>query len=137
MWVLGAYFDEHLTWKEHVAKMTRLVAGLRFRRKRWNKNNLWIAITCQFFGTFYYGYKVCLGFHIRILLIRKLNSLHHKVLHIVKNICKKKKKRHELDMIGRAKPSKWMCYSSGTLVIKNMRDKFPFFLHEKLSESVY
>jgi len=141
MKVLGVYFDEHLTWKEHVektlSKMSRLTAGLRFLRKRLSKTQFLNATTSQFYGTLYYGCQVWLGYHTRMSLIRKLNSIHYKVLRIVEHDWKKKKKRHELDKIGRAKPTKWMSYSTGTLVIKIMRDKFPFCLYEKLSETVY
>jgi len=127
--------------KTHVdrtlAKMSRLTAGLRFLRKRLSKKQFINATTSQFYGTPYYRCQVWLGYHTRMSAIRKLNSIHYKVLRIVENDWKKKKKRAELDLIGRAKPTKWMSYATGTLVTKIMRDKLPVCLFDKLSQTVY
>jgi len=126
MKVLGLIFDQQMDWKSHankaVNKVNRLPSGLRFLRKRLNKKPLLNAVNSQFYGLLYYGCQVWLGQHTRSFNVRKLNSGHYRVLRIVKNDWKKKKKRSDLDSIGRARPSLWGKYATGNLVIKLLKN---------------
>ena len=78
--VLGVYFDEKLTWKNHIRntinKMNRLTNALKFLRKRLTCEQFLKATTSQFYGLCCYGSPLWLGAHTQVSQIRKLNSLH-------------------------------------------------------------
>jgi len=95
------------------------------------------ATTGQFYGLLYYGSQVWLGPHTKVADIRKLNSVHYKTLRIVETDWKKKKKRSELDKLGRAKPSLWAKYSTGNLVLKTLKREYPVYIYEKLCTTRY
>jgi len=80
---------------------------------------------------------VWLGSHTKIADIRKLNSVHYKLLRIVENDWKKRKRRSDLDKIGRAKPSLWAKYATSNLVLKVMKNRTPSTLHSALVKTSY
>jgi len=141
MKVLGVYFGEKLSWtpqiRSTVNKITRLTSGLRFLRKRLSKRSFLEATMSQFYSLLYYGSQVWLGSHTKVADIRKLNSVHYKLLRIVENDWKKRKRREDLDKIGRAKPSLWAKYSTANLVLKVMKSRQPQTLHGSLVETAY
>ena len=69
--------------------------------------------------------------------IRKINSMHYRLLRIVKWDWKQKKKRHELDSIGRARPTLWAKYAAANTVIKILRDGIQIRLQKHLAETCY
>jgi len=141
MKVLGVIFDSVLSWKTHidktVTKVSRLGSGLKFLRRRLNKKHFINAVTSQFYGLLYYGCQVWLGPHTRASSIRKLNSIHYRLLRVVEQDWKKKKKRIELDQIGRVRPSTWGKYATGNLVIKIIRDENPHELNNALHRTLF
>jgi len=141
MKVLGVYFDEKLSWtpqiKTTINKISRLTSGLKFLRKRLSKRSFLKATTSQFYGLLYYGSQVWLGSHTKVADIRRLNSVHYKLLRIVENDWKKRKRREDLDKIGRAKPSLWAKYSTANLVLKVMKTQLPQTLHASLVNNSY
>jgi len=141
MKVLGVTFDKNLDWKSHVSKtiskVSRLTSGLKFLRKRLKKHQFLNAVTSQFYGLMYYGCQVWLGPHTKASSIRKLNAVHYRLLRLVENDWKKKKKRCDLDRIGRARPSLWGKYATGNLVIKILRDTVPTDLNNALHRTLF
>jgi len=141
MKVLGVYFDEKLSWtpqiKTTINKISRLTSGLKFLRKRLSKRSFLKATISQFYGLLYYGSQVWLGSHTKVADIRRLNSVHYKLLRIVENDWKKSKRRADLDKIGRAKPSLWAKYSTANLVLKVMKTRLPQTLHASLVNNSY
>jgi len=141
MKILGVLYDEKMSWTNHIkktiGKMNRLSAGLKFLRKRLQKKEFLKATTSQFYGLLYYGSQVWLGPHTKISDVRRLNSVHYKTLRVVENDWKKKKKRADLDKLGRAKPSLWGKYATGNLVIKTIKKENPSYLYEKLCKTWY
>jgi len=55
----------------------------------------------------------------------------------VENDWKKKKKRSELDSIGRARPSLWGKYATGNLVIKVLKNSLPLDLSNALHRTLF
>jgi len=141
MKILGVLFDEKMSWTNHIkktiGKMNRLSVGLRFLRKRLQKREFLKATTSQFYGLLYYGSQVWLGPHTKISDVRRLNSVHYKTLRVVENDWKKKKKRADLDKLGRAKPSLWGKYATGNLVLKTIKKEYPAYLYGKLCNTQY
>jgi len=141
MKVLGVIFDQQMDWNSHVNKavnkVNRLTAGLKFLRKRLSKQQFLNAVTSQYYGLLYYGCQVWLGQHTRSSNIRKLNSVHYRVLRVVENDWKKKKKRSDLDSIGRARPSLWGKYATGNLVIKVLKNSLPLDLNNALHRTLF
>jgi len=141
MKVLGVIFDHNLDWKKQVSntinKVSRLTSGLKFLRRRLKKKQFLNAVTSQFYGLMYYGCQVWLGPHTKASSIGKLNAVHYRLLCLVENDWKKKKKRCELDMIGRARPSLWGKYATGNLVIKILRNTVPTDLNNALHRTLF
>jgi len=138
---LGVTFDEKLTWETQITnvvnKMTRLTSGLKFLRKKLTKQQFLKATTSQFFGLMYYGCQVWLGEHTRISQVKRLNSLHYKLLRIAENDWRREMSRRELDNIGRARPFTWSKYATASLVIKTMTAREPVELYQRISRNHY
>jgi len=62
---------------------------------------------------------------------------HYRVLRVVENDWKKKKKRSQLDSIGRARPSLWAKYAMGNFVIKTLKYSLPVDLHNALHRTLF
>jgi hypothetical protein len=69
--------------------------------------------------------------------IRKLNSLHYRLLRIATRDWKNRTPRCILDKVGRARPTTWAKYSSASTAIKILRDKCPVRLHQHLTNTLY
>ncbi|NBR26721.1 MAG: hypothetical protein EBU08_23690, partial [Micrococcales bacterium] len=139
--VLGVHMDEKLTWSEHISKtinkMKRLTSGLYYLRRRLTEEQFIQVMTSQYYGMTYYGCQAWLGSHTRKMDLKKLDSLHYKMLRIVKKDYKRKIGRHELDTIGRARPTLWGKYSTANLVLKVLRDAVPRRLSIHLETTRY
>lgn len=57
------------------------------------------------------------------------------MLRIAEMDWKRRKKKEDLDKLGRAKPSQWLHYSNAIIVIKIIRDGLPRDLHQSLMET--
>jgi len=117
--------------KSTINKISRLTTGLRFLRKRLSKKSFLKATTSQFYGLLYY----CS--HTKVSQIRRLNSVHYKLLRIVQNDSKKRKSRSDLDKIGRSKPSLWAKYATANLVLKVMENRTPSTRHSPFVKTFY
>jgi len=62
---------------------------------------------------------------------------HYRVLRVVENDWKKKKKRSQLDSIGRARPSLWAKYAMGNFVIKTLKYSLLVDLHNALHRTLF
>jgi len=103
-----------------MSKMTSLTPGLKFLRRRLGQDKFIKATTSQYYGLVYYGSQVWLGQHTPVSQLRRLNSLHYKLLRIAVQDWKRKSSRSDLDEIGRVRPSQWYKYATGSLIIKIM-----------------
>lgn len=139
--VLGMHMDNQMNWSEHVSKtinkLNRLSSGLKFMRRRLTEDQFLKVITSQYYGLCYYGCQVWLGDHTRRMDLKKLDSAHYRMLRIIKQDYRRKIGRHELDQIGRARPSLWSKYSTANLVIKVLRDKEPRRIFDHVSQTLY
>jgi len=117
--------------------MTRLTSGLKFLRKKLTKQQFLKATMSQFFGLMYYGCQVWLGEHTRMSQVKRLNSLHYKLLRIAENDWRREMSRRELDNIGRARPFTWSKYATASLVIKTMTAREPVELYQRISRNHY
>lgn len=143
MKVLGVLMDDKMTWSRHIAsninKLNRFTGSLRFIRGRLSEEQFLQVLTSQYYGTCYYGAPAWLGSHTRKMDIRKLNSLHYRLLRTA--VCdwknKNKTSREELDKMGRVRPTTWAHYTSASTAIKIIRDDQPTRLNGHLRESLY
>ena len=69
--------------------------------------------------------------------IRKLNSLHYRILRLATGDWRIKTKRSELDKLGRVKPMQFARYSTAGLVIKTIRNNKPRNLSDILQKTLY
>jgi hypothetical protein len=141
MKVLGITMDPNLAWSTHIGlminKMSRLTGGLKFLRGRLQTEEFLKVLTSQYYGTCYYANQVWLGPHTRKSDLKKLNSMHYKLLRISTNDYKNRTPRSELDNLGRAKPEIWSDYSTCNLAIKVLRDGVPKRLNHHLKKTMY
>jgi len=141
MKVLGIIFSEDLKWdlqiQKTISKTNRLTNGLRFLRRKLSRNQFIKATTSMFYGQFYYGSQVWLGEHTTNEQLRRLNTVHYRILRIVEGDWKKEKRRWELDQIGRAKPLVWSKYTNANLATKIMNEKSPTELYERMAKNCY
>ena len=111
-----------MTWYEHISKtlnkLNRLTSGLKFMRKTLTEDKFMKVITSQYYGLCYYGSQVWLGSHTRRMDLKKLDSMHYRILRIVKQDYKRNIGRMDLDLIGRARPALWSKYFTVNLTIK-------------------
>jgi hypothetical protein len=139
--VLGVHLDSRMTWSTHISKtinkMNQLIGSLRFVRRRLTKSQFLKVLTSQYYGTCYYACQAWLGPHTRKMDLRKLNSMHYKLLRISEYDWKNKIKRDELDKIGRARPSLWGKYATISMVIKTLRDEQPKRINDHLLSTLY
>ena len=80
---------------------------------------------------------VWLGWHTRKADIRKLNSLHYRLLRTVECDWRCRISKNKLDELGRVRPSIWAKYATASLVIKILRDKRPGRLYCHLLDTCY
>jgi len=85
----------------------------------------------------YYAAPAWLGRHTRTMDIRKLNSLHYRLLRTALGDWKQTIGRNHLDMLGRVRPTTWAKYITGSTVIKILRDNEPIRLREHLLQTLY
>jgi hypothetical protein len=141
MKVLGITMDDTLSWSPHIAittnKMARLTGALKFLRRRLTKEQFMPVLTSQYYGMTYYASQVWLGPHTKRIDIKKLNSLHYKLLRIAINDWRNKTSKKELDLLGRAKPMLWARYATANIVIKILRDRAPMLLLDHLELTKY
>ena len=69
--------------------------------------------------------------------LRKLNSLHYRLLRTIVGDWKQVVSRDKLDELGRVRPSTWAKYSTASTVIKIIRDGHPVRLKDHILEGVY
>lgn len=143
MKVLGVLMDNRLTWSEHIAlninKLNRLTGALKFVRTRLTKDQFLQVLTSQYYSTCYYGAPAWLGSHTRMTDLRKLNSLHYRLLRTATCDWQKKTNtsKQDLDKLGRVRPSTWAQYTAASTAIKIIRDDQPTRLNEHLMGSIY
>jgi hypothetical protein len=141
MKVLGVNLDHKLTWSTHIArtinKMNSLTGALKFIRNRLTKNQFLQVLTSQYYSTCFYASPAWLGWHTRRMDVRKLNSLHYRLLRTVVRDWKQEISRSKLDEIGRVGPETWAKYSTASTVVKIIRDDHPTRLRDHLKESMY
>ena len=141
MKILGIHLDNRLTWSSHISKtmnkLGRLTSGLKFIRNRLSKSQFLKVLTSQYYGMCYYGGQVWLGSHTRKMDLKKIDSLHFRLLRIVKRDYKRTMRREELDKIGRARPTTWSKYATSSTVVKVLRDQQPSRLFKHLSKTLY
>jgi len=139
--VLGIHMDHRLTWSYHIAqninKMNRLTGALQYVRQRVTKGQFLTIMTSQYYSSCFYACQAWLGHHTRYQDLRKLNSLHYRLLRTAVNDWKCKIKRNELNTLGRARPSLWSKYSCSNIVIKILRDRVPPRLHRHILSTMY
>ncbi len=139
--VLGITMDNKLTWSDHISKtlnkMNQLNGALRFLRRRLNERQFTNVLTSQYYGMCYYGCQAWLGRHTRHMDLKKLNSMHYRLLQIIKRDWKQKIKREDLDKIGRARPTTWAKYATASFTVKILRDTLPRRLHDHLRGTLY
>ena len=119
-----------------INKMGRLTNGLKFLRKRLGEKQFLKVLTSQYYGTCYYACQSWLGAHTR-KDIRKLDSMHYRLLRIAKQDYKRKIGRAKLDEAGRARPTKWGKYATASTVIKILRDAEPRRLQVHIMKTLY
>ncbi len=71
------------------------------------------------------------------MAVKKLDSMHYRMLRIIKQDYKRNIGRMDLDLKGRARPELWSKYSTANLTIKIRRDKEPRRLHAHLRETIF
>jgi len=106
----------------------------------WTISLTWVSITLTSYLSFLslpLQIKSQSNISTRSSSIRKLNSVHYRVLRVVENDWKKKKKRSQLDTIGRARPSLWAKYALGNFVIKTLKYSLPVDLHNALHRTLF
>jgi len=94
-------------------------------------------MTSQFYSTVYYGCEVWLNNTTYFNDLRRLNSLHYRALRIACRDFKHRKRRSELDLLGRARPSTWSRYLTASRVIKTMNVGLPRRLCDELTKHSY
>jgi hypothetical protein len=141
MKVLGVTMDNRMSWSEHIGKtvnkLNGLSSALKFIRKRLTKQNYLQVLTSQYYGSCYYASPVWLGPHTKKVDLKKLNSLHYRLLRTVVGDWKQSISRYKLDELGRVGPDKWSKYITASTVIKILRDKEPKRLHDCITSNIY
>lgn len=106
--VLGVAFEKSLDWRPHIDKtiknMCKITHGLKFLRKQLIEQQFIRATTSQYYGMLYYGAQVWLGDHTPRSHLKKLTSIHCRLLRIVKNNWQRVLSKSHLNKIGRIKP---------------------------------
>jgi len=140
MKVLGVTFDHRLNWTKQVDKVIekgrKLNSGLKFIRKKLNKEQFLKVLTSQYYGTCFYGCNVWMAKN-TYKDVRRLNALHYRSLRIVAKDYKRIMSRQKLDEIGRARPSTWYKFSTTSLVIKVVTRQEPKRLATMLAENMF
>lgn len=141
MKVLGVILDDSMSWSTHIAttinKLSRLTGAMKFLRRRLTKEQFMKVLTSQYYGSCYYASQAWLGPHTKKMDLRKLNSLHYKLLRVCVYDWKNKVSRSELDLLGRARPSLWAKYSTANFTIKVLRDRQPARLHDHIISTLF
>jgi len=140
MKVLGIMMDESLTWSPHISSVISkfsLTGGLKYLRRVLTEEQFLKVLTSQYYGICYYGSQVWLGNHTRKMDLKKVESIHYRLLRIAKRDYKNNIKRCELDNIGHATPQTWIHYCTSSLVVKILRDSKPKRLHQHLKTTLY
>ena len=88
--------DNKHNWSLHISnnlnKMNRPSGALRFLRRRLDEKNVVKVLTSQYYGMFFYSCQAWLGRHTRKMDIRKISSIHYRLLRIAKTDWKQRKK---------------------------------------------
>ncbi len=141
MKILGVTLDDRLTWTQHISKtigkLCSLTSGLKFLRRKFNIDQFLRILTSQYYGLGYYACQAWLGPHTRKADVKKLESVHYRLLRIATRDYKMRTKRQTLDEIGRATPTQWMHYATANLVIKIIRDENPIRLCQHLKKTLF
>jgi hypothetical protein len=141
MKVLGVTMDKKLSWSEHIAKtvnkLNGLTGALKFVRKRLTRQQFLQVLTSQYYGTCYYASPVWLGLHTKKIDIKKLTSLHYRLLRTVIGDWKQVVSKRILDNIGRVGPELWSKYITASTVIKILRDGHPVRLNDSILKNIY
>ena len=131
----------NVCWSSHISKtinkLNRLTSGLKFIRRRLTEEQFLKVLTSQYYGICYYGSPVWLGSHTRRMDMRKLTSVHYRLLRTTKLDTRRKIGRGDLDKIGRARPGTWAKYATANLVIKVLRDGVPSRVKDHLVDTLY
>jgi len=69
--------------------------------------------------------------------MKKLTSLHYRLLRIVKNDWQRVLSKNDLDKIGRIKPESWAHFSTASPVIKIVNTEHPKELFSSLSQNLH
>ncbi len=108
---------------------------MKFLRRQIDKKQFLQVLMSKYYGSCVYACQVWLGSHTKKPDLRKLDSLHYKLLGIVEFDWKKRISRSALDTISKARPATWSKYSTASPTMKILRDKAPERLHQHLLET--
>jgi len=95
------------------------------------------VLTNQFYSTIYYGCPIWLNDTNTFSDIRRLNAVHFRALRIAVKDYKRRYKRTELDLLGRARSTTWAKYQAASLVVKAITRGAPHRLSESLLLNAY
>lgn len=141
MKVLGVLLDNRMTWSEHIAmrinKLNGLTGALKFIRKRLTQEQFLQVLTAQYYSVCYYASPAWLGWHTRKMDIRKLNSVHYRLLRTALGDWRQTIGRDHLDALGRVRPTLWAKYITASTVVKILRDDQPARLSDHIQDTIY
>ena len=127
MKVRGVLLDDTMSWSTHIAttinNLSKLTGDLKFLRRRLTKDQFLKVLTSQYYGSCYYANQAWLSTHTKKMDLRKLNSLHYKLLSVSFFDWKNKIPRSTLDLPGLARLTLWAKYATANFTIKVLRDK--------------
>jgi len=142
MKALGVTFQSDLKWDSHVEtiinKVNPRLALLKKIRKNMTVEQFLTVASSQIFSIMYYASQVWLNKTLSAKLWGKLKSLHYRILRAATRDFKRKVSKLTLDkQCKRATPSMWSSYSTCSLAIKILRDRYPKRLEATLRSQLY
>jgi len=142
MKALGVVFQHNLKWDLHVQNLIKRanpkLSVLKKIRKNLDMTQFLKIATSQIFSILYYASPVWLNSTCSQALWDRLKSFHYRVLRAATCDYKRRKPRVLLDKkCKRATPQMWGAYSTYSLVLKIIRDRYPKYLYDQLSTTLY
>jgi len=141
MKVLGVTFDSKLSWTPQVdnvlKKAKKLNSALKFMRSRLTIKQFLRVVTSQFYSVCLYGCAAWLNDTTNFKDIRRLNSIHYRVLRIAVQDYRRIMPRRELDQLGRTRPTVWSKYQTASIAIKAITSGQPARLMQNMTRNSY
>jgi len=142
MKALGLTLQYNLKWNLHIEQMKKKVQPklsiLKKIRKNIDTSQFLKLATAQIYSQMYYASQVWMNETLGSDGLKKLRSLHYRILRAAVRDCKCQVPKKILEKTcKRVSPETWSTYATASLVIKIKRDGSPNYLHEVLNETIY